>query len=122
FDPEVSHSGTAGRTTGDYALGLRVWSDDAAPQVVAVTPGPGASLGAPPATLSVQFGAPVNLQQLAFNAYQRAAQGAMTAVYVQRADRTVYYPRLQSYDPATGQATLLMLDRLPPGRYSLHLS
>jgi hypothetical protein len=122
FDPEVSHSGTAGRTTGDYVLSLRVSPDDMAPRVVAVTPGPGASLAAPPATLTVRFGAPVNLQQLAFNAYQRAAQGAMAAVYVQRADGTVYYPRLQSYDPATGQATLLMLDRLPPGRYSLHLS
>jgi hypothetical protein len=122
FDPEVSHSGTAGRTTGDYVLGLRVWSDDVAPRVVAVTPGPGVSLDAPPATLSVQFGAPVNLQQLAFNAYQRAAQGVMTAVYVRGADGTLYYPRLQSYDPATGQATLLMLDRLPPGQYALHLS
>jgi hypothetical protein len=41
---------------------------------------------------------------------------------VQEADGTQYFPRLQSYDPATGQATLLMLDRLAPGQYALHLS
>jgi hypothetical protein len=122
FDPNVSHSGTGGRTTGDYVLNLRVWSDGAASQVVAVTPKPGDTLSAPPTSLTVQFDNPVNLQQLAFAAYQRTQQGAMSAVYVQGADGTQYYPRLQSYDLATGQATLLMLDRLPPGQYALHLS
>jgi hypothetical protein len=122
FDPAVSHSGRAGRTTGEYVLNLRVWSDDAPPHVVAVTPGPGDSLAAPPTSLTVRFNGPVNLQELAFQAYQRAQQGILTSVYVQGADGAQYYPRLQSFDPATGQATFLMLDRLPVGNYELHLS
>jgi hypothetical protein len=122
FDPAVSHSGSAGRSTGEYVLNLRVWSDDAPPHVVAVTPGPGDSLDAPPTFLTVRFDGPVNLQELAFQAYQRAQQGALTAVYVQGTDGARYYPRLQSYDPTTGQATFLMLDRLPVGNYDLHLS
>jgi hypothetical protein len=122
FDPDVSHSGSAGRTTGDYVLNLRVWSDDAPPHVVAATPAPGASLSAPPTSLTVQFDGPVNLQELSFQSYQLSQAGEIPSVYVQGADGTQYYPRLQSYDPATNQATFLMLDRLPVGGYALHLS
>ncbi|HEX5273408.1 MAG TPA: hypothetical protein VFW33_23085, partial [Gemmataceae bacterium] len=122
FDPAVSHSGSAGRTTGDYVVNLRVSPDDTTPHVVAVTPGPGDALAGPPTSLTVRFDAPVNLQQLAFRAYQSAQQGVMTSVYVRGGDGSQYYPRLQSYDPATGQATFLMLDRLPAGGYQLHLS
>jgi hypothetical protein len=122
FDPAVSHSGRAGRSTGDYVLNLRVSPDDAPPHVVATTPGPGDSLAAPPTSLTVRFDGPVNLQQLAFRAYQQAQQGIMTSVYVQGPDGVQYYPRLQSFDPATSQATFLMLDRLPVGSYELHLS
>jgi hypothetical protein len=122
FDPDVSHSGSAGRSTGDYVLNLRVASDNTPPQVVAVTPAPGGSLDGPPAQVTVQFDRPVNLQELAFRAYQRTQQAGIASVYVQGADDVKYYPRLQSYDPATGQATFLMLDRLPVGDNALHLS
>jgi hypothetical protein len=122
FDPNVSHSGSAGRSTGDYVLNLRVSPDSVPPQVVAVTPRPGDSLDGPPAYLAVQFDRPVNLQELAFRAYQRTQQAGIASVYVQGADGVRYYPRLQSYDPATGQATFLMLDRLPVGDNALHLS
>ncbi len=122
FDPSVSHSGTTGWSTGDYVLNLRVTRDEMTPQVVALTLGPGESLAAAPTHLTVQFNEPVNLQELAFQAYQRARQGSLSSVYVRGADGVLYYPRLQSFDPATGQATFLMLDRLPPGTYDLHLS
>jgi hypothetical protein len=122
FDPEKSHSGSTGRTTGDYVLSLRATPENQPPQVVATTPGPGASVDAPPAYLTVQFDAPVDLQQLAFQAYQRAHQGVLASVFVRGADGTVYSPRLRSYDPASGTATFLMLDRLPVGAYQLHLS
>src|SRR5262249_28904839 len=69
FDPNVPHSGSAGRSTGAYVLNLRVEPDNTPPQVVAVTAGPGNSLGGPPAYLTVQFDRPVNLQELAFRAY-----------------------------------------------------
>src|SRR5262249_34998099 len=49
-------------------------------------------------------------------------QGDMASVYVQGSDGVLFYPFLQSFDPSTGQATFLMLDRLPPGAYALHLS
>jgi hypothetical protein len=122
FDPNLSHSGSAGRSRGGYVLNLQVVSDSVPPRVVAVTPGAGSFLAAPPTSLTVTFDEPVNLQQLAFAAYQRGSQGSLTSVYVEGTSGVQYYPRLQSYDPATGQATFLMLDRLPPGRYALHLS
>jgi hypothetical protein len=122
FDPAVSHSGKAGRSTGNYVLNLRATADNVPPHVVAVTPAPGDSLAAAPAYLTVQFDAPVILQQLAYQAYQGTSKGIVASVYVRGADGARYYPRLQSYDPATGLATFLMLDRLPAGASELHLS
>src|SRR5262249_3832887 len=101
---------------------LRLSPEDVPPRVVAVTPGPGDALDAPPPYLTVRFDEPVNLQELAFRAYQRTQQGGIASVYVQGADGELYYPRLQSFDPFPEQATFLMLDRLPPGDYALHLS
>jgi hypothetical protein len=122
FDPNVSHSGSAGRSRGEYVLDLRTWSDNVPPRVIAVTPGAGSTLDAPPTGLTVTFDKPINLQGLAFATYQGTQQGSLTAVYVRGPSGVLYYPRLQSYDPSTGQATFLMLDRLPPGQYALHLS
>jgi methionine-rich copper-binding protein CopC len=122
FDPNVSHSGQTGWTTGPYVLNLLVSPFPQPPHVVATTPAEGAVLTAPPSQLTVQFDEPVNLQPLAFKAFQQNNQQTLSAVFVQGADGTRYFPRLQSYDPTTNQATFLMLDGLANGTYALHLS
>jgi len=48
FDPNVSHSGSAGFSTGTYVLILFVYPDNVAPQVTAVTPAEQATLNVPP--------------------------------------------------------------------------
>ncbi len=50
------------------------------------------------------------------------SQSSVKAVYVEGADGTKYFPRFDSYDSATNQATFVMLDALPNGDYELHLS
>ncbi|MEJ7637062.1 MAG: hypothetical protein WKF75_03490, partial [Singulisphaera sp.] len=49
-------------------------------------------------------------------------QAVLPAVYIEGADGTRYSPRFESYDAATNTATFLMLDGLPAGSYTLHLS
>src|SRR6185312_15776071 len=64
FDPNVSHSGTGGYTTGDYVLNLEVDADNTPPQVVSTSLTANAVLTSPPTTLVVQFNKPVNLEEL----------------------------------------------------------
>src|SRR5262249_47782490 len=64
----------------------------------------------------------VNLETLAYNAFQQTFQSLVSSVWVDAADGTRYFPRLESYDPDTRQATFLMLDGLPNGPNVLHLS
>jgi hypothetical protein len=142
------YSGAAGLTTGDYVLNVLAQPASGPPHVTAVgydrsatdptqgsaaagagTPlAANATLAGPPTHLFVRFDEPVNLQQLAYTAYQAAQQtpgpspDQLDAVFVRGADGTLYYPRLQSYDRAAGQADFLMLDALPNGAYELHLS
>jgi methionine-rich copper-binding protein CopC len=122
FDPEVSHSATAGTSVGDYVLNLGVRLDDQPPQIVAADPAPGAVLDTPPTELTVTFSEPVDLQQLAFRAYAQTQVGSLGAVSVGGPNGTVYFPRLEAFDPAIGQASFLLLDRLRPGSYALRLS
>ncbi len=122
FDPNVSHSGTAGISTGPYLLNLLVQPENDPPQVVSVTPGPDADLDAPPTLLEVQFTRPANLQQLAYQAFLQSSHGELAAVYVEAGDGSRYHPRFVSFDMATNRATLLLLDALPDGEYTLHLS
>ncbi len=122
FDPNVTHSGTAGFTSGSYVLNVLVQAEQQSPRVVAVTPAQGATLDAPPTTLQVQFSEPVNLQKLAYEAFHKSSNGAMPAVFITATDGTRYSPRFVSFDPTTNTASLLMLDGLPNGPYKLHLS
>jgi len=122
YDPLQSHSGQGGFTSGAYVLNLRVDGASVPPHVVATQTTDGAVLLDVPQTLSVQFDEPVNLQQLAFEAYQQTATGQLGAVYIEAEDGTQYFPRLQSYDAATHQATFLLLAALPNGAYAWHLS
>src|SRR5438552_3805208 len=68
----------------------------------------GASLTAPPTRLTIQFSEPVNLQQLAFQAYENFQPTELQAVYVLGADGLIYHPRLETYDSTTSTATFLM--------------
>ena len=122
LDPNVTHSGQDGYTTGPYVLNLSVLAMPDRPAVIATTPAPGAILMQAPAQLTVQFDAPMNIQQLAYLNYVANDFCTLPSVYVQGSDGTDYYPRIDSYSEQTNQVSLLMLDRLAPGSYSLHLS
>jgi hypothetical protein len=122
FDPSKTHSGTRGFTTGSYVLNLLVQDNGQPPQVVSTNPAPGTTLAAPPVRLTVQFSDLVNVQQLAYVAAQQNGLATLNAVYVLGADGKKYYPRVDSYDAITNQATFLMLDALPNGVNVLHLS
>ncbi len=122
FDPTVSHSGFAGGNTGRYVLNLQLKVDHDAPQVRSSTPGSDNVLTAAPTSLSVTFSEPVNLQQLAYEAFQQSGQTTVASVFVQSEDGTRFYPRLQTYDAASGEAEFLMLDALPSGSYDWHFS
>jgi hypothetical protein len=122
FDPNVSHSGQLGWSTGPYVLNLLVTQPAAPPHVLTTSPAGGASLDQPPTSLTLQFDHTVDIAQLAFQTFQQTFQDTVSGVFVQAADGTKFFPRFQSYDPATNQATFLMLDRLPAGTYELHLS
>jgi hypothetical protein len=126
FDPTISHSGQNGGPTGDYVLNLQVQpTTQQPPQVLAVTPNNGATLNAPPVQLTVQFSEPVNLPQLAAEEpvveNGQPVSDTCVAVYVEGSNGIKYYPRLQSYDASTNQATFMMLDRLGTDAYQLHL-
>jgi hypothetical protein len=64
----------------------------------------------------------VNVSQLAAQAFDATSESTVPGVFVVGADGQRYFPRLESYDFATNQATFLMLDRLPNGLTELHLS
>jgi hypothetical protein len=123
FNPTVSQSGQNGGSTGDYVLNLYVQPTiQKAPQVLAVTPKTGARLNAPPVQLTVQFSEPVNLPQLALEEAVQGTSETCAAVFIESSNGTKYYPRLESYDMSTNQATFMMLDRLGTDTYQLHLS
>jgi hypothetical protein len=129
YDPNISHSGSAGIgnemafTTGPYVLNFQLRPNPGAPHVVAVTPVANSVQNGPTfVNLTVQFDQAVDVQQLAYQAYQQTHQQGMTAIYVRGADGQDYYPRLVSYDQTTYTATLQMLDSLPNGVNTLHIS
>jgi hypothetical protein len=136
FDPNVAHSGTLGDSTGDYLLNFLVQPYSGTPQVVSVTRDDGITPGGSPVRFIVQFNEPVNVQQLAFQAYQNYLQGGQNqipAVFIQTAGDisnpgpgyNLYYVRLESYNPDTFQATFVLMNGLPTllgGKYELHLS
>jgi hypothetical protein len=128
FDPLVSHSGQAGITTGDYVLSLSVVADNRPPQLASVMlPGgaelkPGAVLGAPPTGLNIEFSKPVNLLQLAMQAFLESQDGHLNAIYIQAADGSRFYPRFRDSVDGGRHGEFLMLDALPNGTYQLHLS
>ncbi len=122
FDPNVPNSAQNGWSTGPYVLNVLVQPAPDPPHVVSTSPSNGATLTQPPSQLTVTFDEPVNLAQLAFQTYQVSGESTLASVYIEGADGTEYFPRFESYDSATNQATFIMLNALPNGDYQLHLS
>ena len=122
YDPQTTLSANGGFTSGPYVLNLRVDPATTPPQVLTTSITSDATLTTLPTTFTVQFSEPMNLQQLAFQAYIDTSVGIIPSVTIQGSDGSVYYPRLQSYDPTTDTATFLLIDALPNGSYTLDLS
>jgi methionine-rich copper-binding protein CopC len=122
FDPNQPGSAQNGWSTGQYVLNLLVQSEPVAPQVVTSSPSSGQILDAVPTEVTVQFSQPMNITQLALEAYETNYQTTVRQVFIESNNGEIYYPRFVSYDDATNVATFQMLDGLPNGGYSLHLS
>src|SRR5262245_52252449 len=122
FDPLTTHSGSAGLSRGEYVLNLLVQPAPEQPHVVSVSLADGSTLDGPPTTITVQFDRAVNLQQLSFEAYQLTGAELLPAVFVVASDGQSYFPRLQSYDAETHQATFIFFDAVPAGPAEFHLS
>jgi methionine-rich copper-binding protein CopC len=122
FDPNQPGSAGLGWSTGSYVLNVLVQPADYPPRVVASSPSSGQILDQPPTQLTVQFSEAMNIQQLAFDAFQITTESALSHVFILGPGGIEDYPRFESYDRATNQATFLMLDGLANGSYTLHLS
>ena len=122
FDPLRAHSGLNGGSIGKYVLDLLVSPDATAPRVLATSPANESTHNQSPRHIEVHFSELVNLQQLAHAAFTQVGASTVRAVFIEGSDGARYFPRLQSYDVATGAARFLMLDGLPNGEARLHLS
>ncbi len=122
FDPNVSHSGASGGSTGAYVLNLLVQPAAPAPQVLSASIAAGTTLTSPPTQLTVTFDSHVNVNALANAAFNATSESTVAGVFFVGPAGKRYFPRLQSYDDTTHQARFLMLDRLPNGAEQLHLS
>jgi hypothetical protein len=124
FNPEVTHSGQAGSTIGDYVLNVAVVAMNNPPQVSGVPTvdgiplNPGTVLPAPPATLSVTFDETVNLAQLA----RQNGLPELSPIFVESSQGTKFFPQLVADTGDGTGADFLFPNALPNGTYQLHLS
>ncbi len=122
FDPNQIDSAQDGYSTGAYVLNLLVQPAPTPPQVVTSSPAIGEILDRAPTQITVRFSEAMDIQELAFQAFEMTDQEALPEVYIVGSDGTIYYPRFLSYDTAANEATFQMLDGLGNGSYTLHLS
>lgn len=122
YDPNLSHSGANGYSTGDYVLNVFAYPDEVRPQVEEVTIVGQNSYPALPTDLSIRFSENVDLAQLALLTPSPTTSGGIAGVFFRGSDGVDYYPRFTGFDPATNVATFRILDRLPNGPAELHLS
>ncbi len=122
FDPNVSHNGGHGDSTGPYVLNLQVEPALYPPHVVATSVNQGTALNAPPTTLTVRFDRPVNVQQLAFASHLQSGTEELASVFVVAADGSRTNPYFVSYSPSNNEATFGMMGALTNGAYALHLA
>jgi len=137
FDPNISHSGQSGGSTGNYVLNLMVRADNVAPSITSITLTDGSALQAgttlngPLTGFSVQFSKPMNIPELALESFVETSENALGQIFVVGPSGTIYYPHFEGYDSqgnfksysSEGNSiTLLMYDALPSGSYELHFS
>jgi hypothetical protein len=123
YDPTISQSGSGGLSTGRYVLSLGVFGDNVRPAVTASSLVEGSVLNGPPTGFTVQFSKEVNLEQLGYQLAQIQGQSFNNAVYFTDAmGINRYHAQLIGYDHTTHLATFRMLDALPAGAATLHLS
>jgi hypothetical protein len=122
YDPNITHSGMNGYSTGNYVLNVAVQEDNTPPMVLEVTTLVDGPLTNSPTTFTVRFSEPMNITQLANDPAAIVGAGQLRSVFIRGADGQDYHPRLVSYDSLTNTATFLMLDRVPVGAAELHLS
>jgi hypothetical protein len=134
FDPNQSHSGSQGETTGNYALSVYVQPAPTTPPTVTQSSlQPGAVLDGPPTHVTVQFSAPMDLVQRAVASGQQwgmATSGGYVApallerfpCYIVDAMGNRFFLALDCYDSDTSTATFTALERLSDGQYFLRLS
>jgi hypothetical protein len=123
FDPNQSHSGTGGSSTGPYVLNLYVQpASPNLPWVVQTSLPGGASVSGPPTTFTVQFSGPVNLPELAPLSGNLDPSLDTFPVFFVDGSGQRHDVKLLDYDAATNTATFASLDRLTDGAYTLHLS
>jgi methionine-rich copper-binding protein CopC len=122
FDPNQIDSAQDGYSTGAYVLNLLVQPAPTPPRVVSSSPTAGQVLDQAPTQITVRFSEAMDIQELAFQAFEMTDQETLPEVFIVGSDGTTYYPRFLSYDTATNVVTFQMLDGLGNGSYTLHLS
>lgn len=121
FNPEQSHSGSAGTSTGAYVLNMRLVPLAPAPEVVSVSIADQSTLSSAPTELTMQFSQFVNITDVARLSYASSSSTNVSGIWIQDGRGNVYVPRLTSFDPTTFTARFAMIDRLPPGSYQLRV-
>lgn len=96
FDPDQRDSAQLGWSTGPYVLNFLVQPAPNPPRVLASSPASGQVLDQPPTQLTVLFSEPINIEELAFQAFETSAQATLPQVFVEGPDGTKYYPRFES--------------------------
>ena len=122
LDPNQPGSAQLGWSTGPYVLSFLVQPTPDPPRVLASSPSNGQVLDQPPTQITVQFSEPINIQQLAFQAFETDGASNAPPGLCRGGRRDEVLPSILSYDRTTNQATFQMLDGLPNGFYALHLS
>ncbi|MDB5341529.1 MAG: hypothetical protein JWN70_7148 [Planctomycetaceae bacterium] len=121
FDPNQSHSGAVGTSTGRYVLSLRAEFDPLPAEVVSVSIADQSTLQSAPTTLDIQFNGYVNVAELAHISNFQTSQNTIPGIYIADQQGHSYIPHFISFDPTTFTARFLLSDRLPSGGYQLHI-
>jgi hypothetical protein len=123
FDPNLSHSGLAGQTTGAYVLNLFVQPAPLLPpRVLESSVRPGTVFNGPPTLVTVRFSAAMNLPELAGLIDNPDPSLPRFPAFIEDGAGVHHDLGLVSYDPSSNTATFNLLDRLTDGDYTLNLS
>ncbi len=122
YDVSLAHSGSSGLGIGRYVLNVQISPLGDSPEVVASSIANLAVLTSAPAEFTVRFSEFMNLAEPAFAAYQQYSESILAGVFISDAQGNKYYPWLKGFDASSLEAHFQMPERLPAGRYQLHLS